>query len=34
MFLNGSNLDGLTFYGDKWGTKFKFRVKKGRNKSH
>ena len=36
MFLNGSNLEGLTFYGCKWRIKFKLRVqkKKGRNKSH
>ena len=28
MFLNGSNLEGLTFYGCKWRIKFKFRVQK------
>lgn len=28
MFLNGSNLEGLTFYGCKWRIKFKLRVQK------
>lgn len=28
MFFNGSNLEGLTFYGCKWRIKFKLRVQK------